>query len=58
MNIADVPAKIAAMYNICLYLRWLITPTKRNYEAMPDYLRPIELQLTTPHPAWIDVMVW
>jgi len=25
---------------------------------MPEYLRPLEIQLTIPHPAWIDVFVW
>lgn len=38
--------------------QWIITPTKQNYEAMPEYLRPLEVQLTIPHPAWIDVIVW
>ncbi|KAF2799155.1 hypothetical protein K505DRAFT_321314 [Melanomma pulvis-pyrius CBS 109.77] len=58
MAMPSLELKIAIMYNMCVYLRWLITPTKQNYEAMPEYLRPLEVQLTIPHPAWIDVIVW
>jgi hypothetical protein len=58
MAMPSLELKIAIMYNMCVYLRWLITPTKQNYEAMPAYLRPLEIQLTIPHPAWIDVIVW
>ncbi|KAF2708631.1 hypothetical protein K504DRAFT_491325 [Pleomassaria siparia CBS 279.74] len=58
MEVSSLELKIAIMYNMCVYLRWLITPTKQNYEAMPEYLRPLEIQLTIPHPAWIDVVVW
>ncbi|KAF2272018.1 uncharacterized protein EI97DRAFT_437300 [Westerdykella ornata] len=58
MEIPSLPAKIAMMYNMCHLLRWLISPTKQNYEAMPEYLRPLEIQLTTPHPVWIDLIVW
>lgn len=58
MEIPFLPAKIAMMYNMCLFLRWLISPTKRNFEALPEYLRPLEIQLTTPHPVWIDLVIW
>ena len=58
MEIPNAPAKIALMYNMCMFLRWLISPTKRNYYAMPDYLRPVEAQLTVPHPVWIDLVPW
>lgn len=58
MDIPSLPNKIAMMYNMCLFLRWLISPTKQNYEAMPEFLRPLEIQLVTPHPVWIDLIVW
>ncbi|KAF2649039.1 hypothetical protein K491DRAFT_722050 [Lophiostoma macrostomum CBS 122681] len=50
--------KIALMYMMCIFLRWLISPTKRNYYAMPEFLRPVEAQSIVPHPAWIDIILW
>lgn len=58
MEVPDLAVKIGMMYNMCVLLRWLVSPTKRNYEAMPEYLRPVESQLTVLHPIWIDVVVW
>lgn len=58
MLVASVPEKLACLYYMCLLLRWLIAPTKRNFEAMPAFLRPVEAQLTVPHPIWIDTIVW
>ena len=58
MEVPSLPNKIAMMYNMCLYLRWLVSPTKRNYEALPVFLRPLEIQLSTPHPVWVDLIVW
>ncbi|KAF2014186.1 hypothetical protein BU24DRAFT_423217 [Aaosphaeria arxii CBS 175.79] len=58
MRLPRITEKVAAMYLICTYLRWLISPNKQNYEAIPEFLRPVESQLTIPHPVWIDVMVW
>ena len=58
MDVPELPAKIAMMYNFCNLLRWLISPTKRNYELMPEFLRPVEAQLTVPHPVWIDTVIW
>lgn len=57
-HVQNLPVKIAMMYNFCVLLRWLISPTKRNYEALPEYLRPLESQLTIPHPIWIDTVAW
>jgi hypothetical protein len=58
MEVPSLPLKIAMMYNMCLYLRWMISPTRSNYEALPEFLRPLEIQLSTPHPAWVDLIVW
>jgi hypothetical protein len=58
MDIPNLATKLAAMYNMCVVLRWMVSPTKRNYYAMPEHLRPREVQLTVPHPAWVDVVVW
>lgn len=58
MAVAGSPERVACLYYLGLYLRWLISPTRRNFEAMPSFLRPVEAQLTKPHPIWIDTLVW
>lgn len=58
MQVPSLPLKLAIMYNMCVLLRWMISPTKRNYDALPEYMRPRESQLTVPHPFWIDTVVW
>jgi hypothetical protein len=58
METPNLPVKIALMYTMCMFLRWLISPTKRNYYAMPEFLRPVEAQLTVPHPIWMDIILW
>lgn len=58
MQITSSAARIAVMYNICLYLRWLLSPTESNYNALPVHLRPTLLQMTCPHPMWLDIMPW
>ncbi|KAF2096935.1 hypothetical protein NA57DRAFT_78524 [Rhizodiscina lignyota] len=58
LNVPSLPLKIGMMYNMCLMVRWLISPTKRNYDAMPEFLRPTETQLSIPHPIWVDVITW
>ncbi|KAH7396958.1 hypothetical protein DE146DRAFT_789583 [Phaeosphaeria sp. MPI-PUGE-AT-0046c] len=58
MAVSGSPERIACLYNMALLLRWLISPTQSNFEAMPGFLKPVEAQLTTPHPIWIDTIVW
>lgn len=31
---------------------------KQSWDLMPDWLRPVPSQLTTPHSAWIDRIPW
>ncbi|OAL50142.1 hypothetical protein IQ07DRAFT_632071 [Pyrenochaeta sp. DS3sAY3a] len=58
MEIVGSAERVACLYYLGLYLQWLIAPTKRNFEAMPEFLRPIPSQLTTAHPIWVDSVVW
>jgi len=58
MSVPRLSEKIAMMYNMCLYIRWLRNRTKANWLAMPKHLRPTKLQQTVPHPAWIDMVIW
>ncbi|OQU94911.1 hypothetical protein CLAIMM_01193 [Cladophialophora immunda] len=58
MQITSSAARTAVQYNLCLYFRWLLSPTEVNYLSLPVHLRPTILQMTTPHPMWIDIMPW
>lgn len=58
MEIVGSPERVACLYYLGLYLQWLIAPTKWNFDAMPEFLRPIPAQITTPHPVWVDSVVW
>ncbi|KAL1893278.1 hypothetical protein Sste5346_006454 [Sporothrix stenoceras] len=58
MTVPGLPEQIAMLQNVSAIVRWLIAPTRANYEAMPLYLRPTATQLVVPHPPWIDVMPW
>lgn len=50
--------RIAFMYKISYYIRWLVCQTEQSYYEMPDFMRPTQLQRTAPHPAWIDLLTW
>lgn len=39
-------------------IRWLILPTAENYGSIPSFLCPSRTQLTVPHAAWIDLVIW
>ncbi|KAI1311696.1 hypothetical protein F5Y03DRAFT_286442 [Xylaria venustula] len=54
--ICRVPEKVAVLYVMFLIMRWHISPTQENYELLPPFARPLEIQFTTPHPAWIDYL--
>lgn len=38
--------------------QWQVSPTRENYERLPEWMRPTKLQLTIPHPAWPDHLPW
>lgn len=58
MAIPGSPERVACLYYLSLLVRWLVHPTRRNFEAMPDFLKPIDEQLQKPHPIWVDTVVW
>lgn len=53
-----LPERLAFLYNLSHLIRWLVCRSKETYEAMPEYLRPTELQKTVPHPAWVSTIAW
>lgn len=53
-DISRLPERIAIVYIMFLLMRWQISPTRENYERLPDWMLPGQAQLEVPHPAWID----
>ncbi|KIW00573.1 uncharacterized protein PV09_07927 [Verruconis gallopava] len=58
MKCPRLAERVALMYLMCNYVRWLVLPSKQTYESMPQFLRPTEAQLSIPHPIWIDLVPW
>ncbi|RWA12238.1 hypothetical protein EKO27_g2863 [Xylaria grammica] len=54
--ICKVPEKVAVLYVMFMVMRWHICPTKENFDLLPSFSRPIDIQYSTPHPAWIDYL--
>lgn len=54
-NISQLPERVAVLYVMFLIMRWQIDPTNReNYDRLPEFVRPLPMQQTVAHPAWID----
>ncbi|CAK7200862.1 hypothetical protein SEUCBS139899_003561 [Sporothrix eucalyptigena] len=50
--------RLAFLYKLALFLRWCLCPTKENYDALPEFMKPTMLQRRVPHPAWVDMIIW
>lgn len=55
---SNLAEQIAILYFMSSIIRWQISPTEANYNSMPEWLRPTPAQVSTPHPAWLDLFVW
>ncbi|PNP41086.1 hypothetical protein TGAMA5MH_06956 [Trichoderma gamsii] len=55
-EISGLPEKVTILYLMFIYMRWQISPTKENYERLPEWFRPLPCQLDIPHPAWMDYL--
>ncbi|KXH39352.1 BZIP transcription factor [Colletotrichum nymphaeae SA-01] len=53
-DLSALPQRVAVLYIMFLIMRWQISPTRENYDRMPEWARPRPAQLFTEHPAWID----
>ncbi|KAJ6142842.1 hypothetical protein N7471_002295 [Penicillium samsonianum] len=40
------------------YSRWVIAPSPETYGRLPAFLRPVQGQITVPHPLVLDFMPW
>jgi len=58
MRAPGVPERVATMYLMCNYVRWLLNPCQRTFEQMPTFLHPTGTQLSIPHPIWMDIVPW
>ncbi|TVY85394.1 hypothetical protein LSUE1_G000237 [Lachnellula suecica] len=53
-DLDTLPEKVAVLYLMFLVMRWQISPTRENYDRLPDWATPRPSQIFTAHPAWID----
>jgi len=53
-DISTLPERVAVLYIMFLIMRWQISPTRENYDRLPEWATPRPSQLFTPHPAWMD----
>ncbi|KAF9878484.1 BZIP transcription factor [Colletotrichum karsti] len=53
-DLSALPQRVAVLYIMFLIMRWQISPTRENYERLPEWVRPRGAQLLAEHPAWID----
>ncbi|KAJ6781878.1 hypothetical protein PWT90_08034 [Aphanocladium album] len=53
-DISGLPERVAVLYVMFLLMRWQVSPTRENYDRLPPWVRPLRVQLLTPHPAWLD----
>ena len=57
-QVRSLVERIAFMYKISYYIRWLVCQSEHSYYAMPEFMRPTQLQRTVSHPAWVDLITW
>jgi hypothetical protein len=55
---STLPEQVGVLYLMFLLMRWHIFPTQENYDRMPDWITPRPAQLLTPHPAWMDYVLF
>lgn len=53
-DISTLPERVAVLYIMFLVMRWQISPTQENYERLPDWIRPTQVQIHHAHPAWLE----
>ncbi|KAJ6028810.1 Protein of unknown function DUF3425 [Penicillium herquei] len=52
------PERLAIGWIIYHFSRWIVAPSPATYERLPSFLRPIEDQLTIPHPIALSGIPW
>lgn len=49
---------MASVWIVWVIMRWMIHPTPDTYSAMPNWIRPTELQVFVPHIDMVDCIIW
>ncbi|KAF9735108.1 trichothecene efflux pump [Paraphaeosphaeria minitans] len=57
-EIDTLPKKVAVHYIMSTLLKWEVLRSKASYQAIPEWLRPEQIQLERPHASWIDRVPW
>jgi len=57
-DLHEMPEMIGSYWTMFLLARWQLAPTQELYDTMPEWLRPTQLQIERPHPAWVDRVPW
>lgn len=57
-DVSIIANKAGIAYIMFIILRWLISPTRENFERLPLWCRPVPCQLTISHAIWIDLIPW
>lgn len=57
-DISSLPEQVGTLYVMFQIMRWQIFPTQQNYDRMPNWITPRPAQLFSPHPAWVDYIIW
>ncbi|KAK7187679.1 BZIP transcription factor [Paraphaeosphaeria sporulosa] len=58
LAVRTIPEQVAILYIMGVSIRWQISPTQYNYDAMPEWLRPTPSQIFNRHAAWLDTLAW
>ncbi|KAI8955874.1 hypothetical protein F4801DRAFT_574075 [Xylaria longipes] len=53
-----IPERVAVLYVMFRVMRWHISPTLENFELLPQFSKPLDVQYSIPHPAWVDYLPW
>ena len=57
-QIGTFTTRVAVANILITLLRWQVYLNEESWNQMPDWLRPIQLQMMVPHATWIDTMPW
>ena len=55
-NIANLPERVATLFFLFSFTRWMISPTQENYERIPEFFTPRASQILGQHPIWVDLI--
>lgn len=57
-QVEALTTQVAVTYNLIMVLRWQVQLDEESWNQIPEWLRPIQIQMMVPHGAWIDFMPW